>query len=108
MEVVYDDKVKVALTDQMGNNIDFKTLNLYELDDEIRLQTSIINSDLQRGWIGDLTYQAVNGTELFSGNRIVDIQPVENTFQDVLLSRINLLEVQFGRPCIWEYVFLKK
>lgn len=108
MEVIYDDKVKVTLTDQMGNNIDFKTSNLYELDDEIRLQTSIINSDLQRGWIGDLAYQVADGIELFSGNRIVDIQPVEKIFQDVLLSRINLSEVRFGSPCIWEYVFLKK
>lgn len=106
MEMVYI-KFKVTLKDKKGDEINFKCLSFYELDEEIRMITSIKNEDLQRGWIGNLTYEIDEGREWDSGDETPN-QVVTETFNDVLLASIRLNEATYGSPCSWEYRFLKK
>lgn len=73
--------------------------------DEIKVRTVVKESELQRGWIGDLYY---------STNRSIDIKTcentefvAENTYKDALLARVNIWDVDDG-VITWEYTFLKK
>lgn len=105
MEAVYD-TVKIILKDKADNELDFKIVDFYELDEEIRIVTTVRNEDVQRGWIGDLIYETKRGIELNSLDEID--KPITQIFNDVLLARITLQEARFQEACMWQYVFLKK
>lgn len=75
-----------------------------ENDVEIRIKTCAKNSDLYRGWIGDLLYNTI-GRDICNYNLIIAKDTVE-LYKDVLLAKVNLLDTDNGIE--WEYVFLKK
>ena len=73
--------------------------------DEIRIRTGIRNDQLERGWIGDLTYSTRKAYEIECGNETENV--AQSTYNDVLLASITVCNVDEG-VVIWEYRFLKK
>ena len=78
--------------------------NFTENDTEIKIKTHIKNSDLCRGWIGDLFYNTV-GKDIYNLNNIISNDTVE-LCKDVLLAKVNISNTDGGIE--WEYVFMKK
>jgi hypothetical protein len=76
-----------------------------ESTDEIRIRSSIRDDQLNRGWIGDLTYSTRKAYEIDSCHEIEDI--ARATYNDVLLASITVYSIN-DRAIIWEYRFLKK
>lgn len=84
-EILYPEKYKVT------NN-------------KIIIRTSVKNSDLRRGWIGDL-FCDTTSRDVCDYNIII-AQNTEDIYKDVLLAYIDIIDVD-GSIC-WKYVFLKK
>ena len=76
-----------------------------ESTDEIRIRTNIREDQLNRGWIGDLTYSTRMAYDIES------YQPVENiaqsTHNNVLLASVTVYGIN-DKTITWEYRFLKK
>lgn len=76
-----------------------------ECMDEIKIRTTIRDDQLNRGWIGDLTYLT---KKAYSCESCTDIEDVaRSTYNDVLLASITVYSTDDG-IITWEYRFLKK
>ena len=78
--------------------------NFTENDTEIRIETYAKNSDLYRGWIGDLFYNTIS-KDICDCNNIIARDTAE-LCKDVLLAKINMKDTDSGIK--WEYIFMKK
>lgn len=76
-----------------------------ESTDEIRIRTSIRDDQLNRGWIGDLTYSSRKAYNIESGHQVENI--AQSTHNDVLLASVTVYGIN-DRTITWEYRFLKK
>ena len=76
-----------------------------ECIDEIKIRTDIRNTQLDRGWMGDLTYVTVQALELETGKETENVAKSE--YKDVLLASIIPWTMEDG-VITWEYRFLKK
>ena len=103
MQIIYRQVKKITLKDQ-DREFELPIESFTEYDDDIRLTSPIRETLLQRGWVGDLTYETDDGIDIrenFDGHQ------TEETFHNVLLKNV-LLSVRRESTCDWEYVFLKK
>ena len=82
-------------------------LRIHEFDesiDSITIRTQIKETDLKRGWIGDLHWYTSKAFNVNCG----DTEYVENdVFRDVILTHIKMYWPT-DEPITWEYVFMKK
>jgi uncharacterized Fe-S cluster-containing radical SAM superfamily enzyme len=76
-----------------------------ESTDEIRIRTNIRDDQLNRGWIGDLTYSTRKAYDIESCHQIENI--AQSTHNDVLLASVTVYSIN-DRAITWEYRFLKK
>ncbi len=76
-----------------------------ESTDEIRIRSMIRNDQLDRGWIGDLTYSTGKAYDIESAHKIDNV--VRATYNDVLLANVIAYSIN-DRAITWEYRFLKK
>lgn len=106
MKVAYDNLPCVHLK---RNNKEYDLYMQYydEVCDEIRIRTSIRETELCRGWIGDLFYKTANGFDIVSCEK-AECTEAYNGYTDVLLANIQIYSAEPGEPIIWEYRFLKK
>lgn len=103
MQIIYRQVKKITLRDK-DREFELPIVSFTEYDDDIRLTSSIRETLLQRGWVGDLTYETDDGIDIrenFDGHK------TEETLHNVLLKNV-LLSSGREIPCDWEYVFLKK
>lgn len=77
----------------------------YESIDEIRIRSSMRNDQLNRGWIGDLTYSTKTAYGVESCGEVETV--AQSTYNDVLLASITVCDTDEG-VITWEYRFLKK
>ncbi len=106
MKVAYSNLPCLTLKDKSGKTFDVWANSYYELGDEINIKTSFREEEINRGWIGDLSYQTACGYG--TGGKEVDNTEITDTYTDVLLASISIYEAEFNAPIIWEYKFLKK
>lgn len=87
--------------------------NIYEIKecvgydeniDEIKIRTMVKNTELKRGWTGDLSYKTYDNIDLFDN---YNDSFAEDTYKDVLLRSVNIWSMEDGF-ITWEYTFLKK
>ena len=106
MKVVYRELPCVALTSKDGQTYNLWMQSYEEVCDEIRIRTSHRETEIQRGWIGNLAYNATHAFDMKGDD--VDDASVVNEYSDVLLAKLYIYEAMPGQPIVWEYVFLKK
>ena len=76
-----------------------------ECMDEIKIKTTVRDDQLNRGWIGDLTYATKKAYDVESGTEIENVS--QSTYTGVLLASITVYNIDNG-IITWEYRFLKK
>lgn len=76
-----------------------------ESTDEIRIRTNVRDDQLNRGWIGDLTYSTRKSYDVESCHQVENI--AKATYNDVLLASVTVYGINDG-VITWEYRFLKK
>lgn len=106
MEKIYEGLVHIVLTDKNGKEFTLKPQSFEEMGDELIVRTHIKNEDFQRGWIGDLKYILNSGIDFAKGEYTDGTE--EDTFKDVLLTKVRIWSCEIREAVIWEYVFLKK
>lgn len=106
MKAIYIDLPCITLKDKSGKTFDLWLNSYNETSDEIYLRTSFRESEVKRGWIGDLSYQTAEGCDMYGEQ--IDGSEVLDTYVDVLLASISVYEATPGEPIIFEYRFLKK
>ena len=104
METVYRSINKVILKNDDRELVLDYLEEFEENIDEILVRTLIVDPNLKRGWIGDLTYETEAGVN--PQDMEINSFGARNTFHDVLLAHVRICDTD---GCItWEYRFLKK
>ena len=104
MNVVYR-YLDVVCKNASGEEVKFYAEDYDESIDEIEIRTPIRNDQLDRGWIGDLTYSTVKAHDVESGTEIENV--AQSTYNDVLLASVTVYAMD-EHMIIWKYRFLKK
>ncbi len=104
MNVVYR-YLDIVCKSASGEEVKIYSDDYDECIDEIKIITSVRSSQLDRGWIGDLTYSTVRAYDAQSGHEVEVV--AQSTYHDVLLTNINVYNVDDGH-ITWQYRFLKK
>lgn len=98
-------KFDVICKDSRGNKHDLWCYSYDEFENTIIIETSVHDTELQRGWIGDLSY---------STRENVDVETLDendfkiiDTYKDVLLTNI-VPSASVDKTTVWKYTFLKK
>ncbi len=102
------EKVATGLIVYCTDAADAHRLNVVDFTetiDEIEITTQVYNDALQRGWIGELTFQTYKTLDIVSCD---DVQPVRDSYRDVLLASVRVWGANPEDGVIWKYRFLKK
>jgi hypothetical protein len=106
MEVIYQYVKRVVLKNDDGELFLNEAVAFEENIDEILVRTQVVNTDLKRGWIGDLTYETSVGKDV--KDERIDCGVARDTFHDVLLANVRIWMCDTDGVITWEYRFLKK
>ena len=102
---VASDKFNVICKDNQGNEHDLLCCDYSEFENIINVETSVYDTELQRGWIGDLSYVIPNSIDIETYDE-ADLT-ISDTYRDVLLASIVPL-ANTESVTTWKYTFLKK
>ena len=106
MEVVYKQIEKIILKNDNGA-LSLNHICAFEDNiDEILIRTQVVEANLKRGWIGDLTYDTTPGLDIKDGE--IGNFGARDTFYDVLLASVKIWMCDEDNVITWEYRFLKK
>lgn len=102
---VVSNKFDVICKDSQGNKHNLLCFSYDEFGNEIYVETQVHNTDLQRGWIGDLCYSMRENIDV----ETLDEHNLEikEMYKDVLLASVTP-SASHGEAIIWKYTFLKK
>lgn len=102
---VVSDKFDVILKDSQGNEHELWCYSYDEFENIITVETSVYDTELSRGWIGDLSYVMPENidVETYDKNDLV----IADTYKDVLLASV-VPSANFESTTVWKYTFLKK
>lgn len=102
MEAIYE-YLEVTCKDK-ENSFRLLCYGYDESVDEIKIRTNIKETELKRGWIGDLHYSTGKSFNLKSEELGLK---VEDAYKDVLLTSVRIWMID-ENVITWEYTFLKK
>lgn len=74
--------------------------------DEIVIKTQIRETELKRGWIGDMICYLPAGNDYQTG-KIVEGTDIREVYHDILLRSVKIDSAEFQTTTIWVYTFLK-
>lgn len=104
MELVYERIDKVICKNKNGDEFFLlHATSFYENMEEVIIGTQVINTDLTRGWQGDIICQTTPAIDLTG---LVKHSAIEDTFNDVILVKIRP-SWNIDSVVEWEYVFYK-
>ena len=104
MEAVYERIYEVICKDKNNTVVPLlHATSFYENMEEIIVGTRVINTELTRGWQGDITYRTTPGMDLTG---VVKHDVITDTFNDVILVKIRP-SWNIDSVVEWEYVFYK-
>ena len=102
---VVSNNFDVICKDSRGDEYELLCFSYDEFENTITIETSVYNVELQRGWIGDLSYSAKKNFDIETADEynfeIID------TYKDVLLTNITP-SASHESATVWKYTFLKK
>lgn len=74
--------------------------------DEIKLTTQIRETELKRGWVGDMICYLPAGKDFQNGN-VIEGTDVQDIYHDVLLRSVKIDGAEMKEAVNWVYTFLK-
>ena len=102
---VVSNNFDVVCKDSQGNEHELWCCRYDEFENTISVETSVYETELQRGWIGDLSY---------STRENIDVETLDendfkiiDTYKDVLLANVTP-SASHESATVWKYTFLKK
>ena len=105
MQLAYRNIDKVTLINSDRGEIVLPYITFFSIsEDRIIVETEMRNTELKRGWVGDLCYETTVGVKV-TGEETASTY--KDCFNDVILISVNAT----GDPSCavnWEYCFLKK
>lgn len=102
---VASDKFDVICKDSQGNEHNLYSYDYNEFENTINVKTCAYNTELQRGWIGDLCYTMPNNIDVETYDKCDSV--ITDTYKDVLLASVVPL-ADSESVTTWKYTFLKK
>ena len=102
---IASDKFDVICKDGQGNKHNLYAHDYKESGNVINVETCVHNTELHRGWIGDLCY-VMSGTIDIETYDKTDLE-ITDTYKDVLLASI-IPTANSESVTEWKYTFLKK
>lgn len=106
MNIVYYKCPRITLTDTIGNWYELYVSSYEEYGDEIVIRTSLKETDLKRGWMGDLTCYMLAGANPENGSDMTDTG-YDKKYCDVLLRSVEVDNAERDSVVMWKYTFLK-
>jgi hypothetical protein len=94
-----------VLLNNKKDNFEMLAYEINESDDGIEVYSSFFNQNLQRGWVGDLTYHCYKGYVMHTDDEVEDYGLM--TIKDVLLRNIQCHQASEHECTLWKYTFLK-
>ena len=96
----------ITLRNEAGEEINL-LINSYDTySDEIVLKSNIRETDLKRGWVGDMICYIPAGIDLATG-KVVDGTDRRNVYHNVLLRSVEIDSAELQEPVTWVYTFFK-
>jgi hypothetical protein len=74
--------------------------------DEIVIRSQIRETDLKRGWTGDMVCYVAAGRDYQNGDVIEDTD-MRDVYRDVLLRSVKIDSAEMQEAVTWAYTFLK-
>ena len=102
---VVSDKFDVVFKDSQGKEHNLLCFSYDELGNEIYVETQVHNTELQRGWIGDLCYLMHDNLDVETLDEY-NLE-IKEMYKDVLLASVTP-SASCDEAIIWKYTFLKK
>ena len=96
----------ITLRNEAGEEINLLIHSYDTYSDEIVLKSNIRETDLKRGWVGDMFCYVPAGMDLATG-KVVDGTDRRNVYHNVLLRSIESDSAELQEPVTWVYTFLK-
>ena len=106
MKVVDVGAPLVTLRDKNGNEIQMIIHSYDVYGDEIVIKTQIRETELARGWVGDMICHVAAGRDYQNGN-VIDGTDLRDTYHDILLRSVNVDSAEMRAAVTWRYTFLK-
>jgi hypothetical protein len=106
MDLIYDAGLKIILKDKNGGESELliNSYNTYS-DGSIEITTVVKNTELERGWVGDMVCCTPAGMDL--NGDIVEGTEICEMYHDVLLRSVKIDSAEFREAVTWKYIFLK-
>ena len=97
----------ITLRDKNGNEIKMLICS-YDTygDDEIVIKSTIRETDLYRGWTGDMICYVPDGKDYLTGD-VMDGTSISEIHRNILLKSVRIDSVEMQEATIWKYTFLK-
>jgi hypothetical protein len=105
MNLVYDRTPLIVVDDGKGNTYKLNATSYCEYGDEIIVETYLRDTDLERGWVGNLTYRYQHGINPDTA-KCMENTDYEKTYYDVLLRRVEIESSGLSEVTSWKYIFL--
>ena len=102
---VASDKFDVICKDGQGSEHNLSCFSYDEFGNEIYIETCVYNTELLRGWIGDLYYLVHKNIDVETCD-VSDLE-IKEMYKDVLLASV-IPYANHGEATVWKYTFLKK
>lgn len=96
----------ITLRNEAGEEINLIIHSYDTYSDEIVLKSNIRETDLKRGWVGDMICYVPAGMNLATG-KVVDGTDRRNVYHNVLLRSVEIDSAELQGPVTWVYTFLK-
>lgn len=105
MKVVDIGTPLITLKNEAGEiNMLIRSYDVY--GDEIRIESQIRETDLKRGWVGDMICYLPAGKD-FQYGEVVEGTDVREVYHDILLRSVRIDSAEMKEATNWVYTFLK-
>lgn len=106
MKVVDKGTPVITLKSEAGDEINLLIHSYDTYSDEIVFKSNIRETELKRGWVGDMVCYVPAGMDLVTGN-VVEGTDTCDVYHNILLRNIKMDSAEFQEPVTWVYTFLK-
>ena len=106
MKVVDKGTPLIILRNEAGEEINLLIHSYDKYSNEIVLTSNIRETDLKRGWVGDMICYVPTGMDLETG-KVVDGTDRRNVYRNVLLRSVEIDSAELQEPVTWVYTFIK-